>query len=125
MKIKTINIILFLILIFIIGSQLHNIIENADNQSPCDDVKKQVQEQKLQINELQQQIQRQTQEIQTRDQQIQTQNNNIQQQKYNSELEIHKNNTQAQSDFCDYAMNKYKQLEDKVQRTMDGLKKIK
>ena len=39
MKLKIINIILFLVLIFIILSQLYNLRENIDNQSSCDDIR--------------------------------------------------------------------------------------
>ena len=118
MKIKTINITLLFILIFIILSQLYNLRENAENQSSCDNLKNEVQDQKVQINDLQQQIQTQNQEIQTQNQEIQTQ-------KYKTESQIHKNNSQTQADFCNYARDKFDILESKVRATIDGLKKVK
>lgn len=117
MKIKTINIILFLILIFIILSQLYNLRENVENSTPCEDVKKNNKELSAKIQELDEQLDVQKQE--------QTQIQEQLQKQINSQKTTIDGQTQdLQNNVCKNALTKLQDFKQQMQQTINNMKNI-
>ena len=114
MKLKIINIILFLVLIFIILSQLYNLRENIDNQSSCDDIRVKNDILSSKIDDLDKQIDTQKQE--------QTQIQQKLQEQISSQKTII--DGQKQNNICNDALSKLEDFKQQMQKTTNSLKNI-
>ena len=117
MKIKTINITLLFILIFIILSQLYNLRENVENQSSCDDVRTTNKELLTKIEELDEQLDLQKQEQSQKQQQLQ-------QQITSQKATIDNQKQDIQKNFCKDALSKLEKFKQQVQKTTNSMKNI-
>lgn len=117
MKIKTINIILLLILIFIILSQLYNLRENVENSKQCSEVITKNEELSAKIQELDKQLDLQKQE--------QTQIQEQLQKQINSQKETIDGQTQdIQNNICKNALTKLQDFKQQMQQSINSTKNM-